>query len=420
MSSVATPELLSPNNHRYINLIGGLGSAGVLRVGGIVADYTRYQPNGTSIAERQNTIINHADLERFGEFLEAIGWSVIWSVNFAQGSLQDAIVEARAVAGVLKSRLLALELGNEVENYGHGEKPFRLPPYNYDRYRAEFSEWHAAIQKAVPGIRFAAPDTASSIDWVERMASDARGDVQLLTTHYYRGNQRFGTREQLLHPDPHLEDVLLRLHAVSERAGIPWRMCETNSFFGGGRPDVSDTFVGALWTLDYMLLLAQHGCAGVNIETGVNQLGFISSYSPIQDDLKGTNTAGAPYYGMLAFAAASAGCNQLLPIDANLPGIDLTIYALGSGGKARSIVVINKDDSQDSLLSTKELGIESAIALRLSAPSPDSKTGITLGNSEVSPNGRWTARSKETIHDGAVTVPRMSAVVLRSSTSEAQ
>lgn len=414
MSSVATPGLLSVDNHRYLNLIKGLGPAGVIRVGGIVADYTRYEPNGTSRAERQDTIITRADLERFGEFLKATGWSAIWSVNFAQGSVEDAVVAARAVSEVLGTQLLALELGNEVENYGRSEKPFRKPPYSYETYRAEYNEWHAAIQKAVPGIRFAAPDTASSIEWVERMANGSKGDVQLLTTHYYRGNQKSGTAEQLLRSDPGLGALLVRLRTVSAQSEIPWRMCETNSFFGGGRSGVSDTFVGSLWVLDYMLLLAQYGCSGVNIETGINQLGFISSYSPIQDDLRGTNTAGPSYYGMLAFSTAFADCNQILPIDAGAPDINMTIYVLGSSGKPRSIVIVNKDSLQDAHLSTRELGIERSVALRLSAPSADSKTGITFADSAVAPDGRWKAGTKDEIRDGAIAVPRLSAVVLRS------
>lgn len=414
MSSVATPGLLTVDNHRYLNLIRGLGSTGVIRVGGIVADYTRYQPNGTSKAERQNTVITRADLNRFGEFLKTTGWGAIWSVNFAQGSIEDAVVEARAVADSLGTRLLAFELGNEVENYGRGEKSFRKPPYSYETYRAEYNEWHAAIQKAVPGIRFAAPDTASSIEWVERTANDLKDKVQLLTTHYYRGNQKYGTSEQLLRPDLRLRDSLVRLRAVSDQAGIPWRMCETNSFFGGGRPGVSDTFVGSLWTLDYMLLLAQYGCSGVNIETGINQLGFISSYSPIQDDLKGTNAAGPSYYGMLAFAAVVADCNQIIPIDSGHQDINMTMYLLRSGSEPRAIVVVNKDTLQDADLSTRELGLETAVALRLSAPSADSKTGITFADSEVDPEGRWKAATKEKLRDGTVIVPRMSAIVLRS------
>lgn len=415
MSSVATPGLLSVNNHRYMNLINGLGPTGVLRVGGIVADYTRYEPNGTSRAERQNTVITRAALDRFAEFVKTMGWSAIWSVNFAQGRIEDMIVESRAVANALGGRLLALELGNEVENYGHGEKPFRTSPYNYETYRTEYSEWQAAIRKAVPDIRLAAPDTASSIEWVERMANDSKGDVQLLTTHYYRGNQKYGTPEQLLRPDSHLKDVLVHLRAASQRSGIPWRMCETNSFFGGGRPGVSDTFVSALWALDYILLLAQYGCSGVNIETGINQLGFISSYSPIQDDQKGVNVAGPSYYGMLAFAVAVADCNEVLPIDIDTRGINMTTYVLGTGGKPRSVVIVNKDTLQDAHLSIRELGMNAVIALRLRAPSAGSKTGITFGDSAVDPDGNWKARTTEEIRDGAVTIPRMSAIVLRST-----
>jgi hypothetical protein len=43
MSSVAQPGLLRMENLRYVNLIRTLGPSGVLRVGGIVANYTRYE-----------------------------------------------------------------------------------------------------------------------------------------------------------------------------------------------------------------------------------------------------------------------------------------------------------------------------------------------------------------------------------------
>jgi hypothetical protein len=412
MSSVAPLGLLSASNRRYAELIKGLGSAGVLRVGGIVANYTRYESDGTTLAEPKNTVITRASLEQFGAFLREIGWNAIWSVNFAQGRLEDAVDEARAVAAVLGPRLLALELGNEVDFLGRGEKPFRKSGYGYEAYRTEYNEWRAAILKAAPGLPFAAPDTALAVDWVERMAKDAKGDVQLLTTHYYCSGR--GTAGQLLHPEPRLKDMLVRLRAASQQSGIPWRMCETNSFAGGGRPGVSDTFLSALWMLNYMLLLAEYGCAGVNVETGVNQLGFVSYYSPIQDDGKCTNTAGVPYYGMLAFATAHAGCAEMLLIDFDNQGVNLNAYVLGVGGQPRSVVAVNLDNSADAHLSIAELGMGSVLALRLLAPSPESKTGVTFGGTSVDPDGRWMAKSQEHIHDGVVPVPRMSAVVLRS------
>lgn len=418
MSSVATPGLLSVKNRRYVNLMEGLGTAGVLRAGGIVADYTRYVAGGPSQWDRQNTVISRADLERLGALLAETGWRAIWSVNFAQGSREDAVNEARAVVEVLGDRLLALELGNEVENYGSGEKPFRRRPYDYETYRGEFRKWCAAIREAAPGIRFAAPDTAASVEWVERMARDADGEVQLLTTHYYRGGEKNGTVEQLLDPDPRLKDVLERLQRASNESGIPWRMCETNSFFGGGRPGVSDTLVGALWTLDYMLLLASVGCSGVNLETGVNQLGFVSSYSPIEDDLAGNNWAGAPYYGMLAFAQAARDCDQMFPVAMGVQDIRVTAYALGAGGEPRSVVVINRELSRDVRMSVMGLGRERMRAVRLLAPSAESKTGIRLGDSAVDVDGRWRPKREERIHSRMVTVPRMSAMILRLRAGE--
>jgi hypothetical protein len=118
---------------------------------------------------------------------------------------------------------------------------------------------------------------------------------------------------------------------------------------------------------------------------------------------------------MLAFAAALTDCNEVLPIDIDTHGINMTTYVLGSGGKPSSVVIVNKDSLQDTHLSIKELGINTGIALRLIAPSGKSKTGITFGNAAVDPDGRWREGAKEEIRDGAVAIPRMSAIVLRST-----
>ena len=422
MSSVATPGLLSAGNHRYVELVRGLGPRGVLRAGGIVANYTRYIPDGTAQDERQNTVITRASLDRFAAFLETTGWKAIWSVNFAQGTVDEAVAEARAVQEALGERLLALEIGNEVDTYGRGQ-PFRAAAYDYATYRREYDAWHAALARAVPGIRFAAPDTASSVDWVEQMARSAHGEVQLLTTHYYRNGQKRGDADQLLTPDPRLKDIAVRMRAAADQSGIPWRMCEINSFSGGGRPGVSDTFVGALWTLNTMLLLAQHGCSGVNMETGVNQLGFVSSYSPIQDDGQGVNSAGVPYYGMLAFAAAFAGCNQLLPLRDASPTGTLAAYALGAEGVARSVVVVNTDRASDARVSLDALQLDAhkrggheadrVEVLRLTAPAADSTTGVSLGGAAVDAAGRWKPARREWLSGATVEVARMSAVVAR-------
>lgn len=415
MSSAARPGLLSMENTAYVQLARTLAKSGVLRLGGIVADYTSYASDGPAAFEPKHTVITRANLEQIRGFLDAIGWTAIWSLNFGRGTLPEAIVEATDVARILGPRLLAVELGNEVENYSHGATPLRPPPYSFSDYRAEYSRWHAAIKAAVPNLRFAAPDTAGSVEWVEQMATNARGEVQLLTTHYYRGDQKQGTLDQLMRPDPALKHTLERLRHASVTSGLPWRMCETNSFYGGGRPGLSNTLAGALWTLDYMLLLAQAGCAGVNLETGVNQLGFISSYSPIQDDGAGHNSAGVPYYGMLAFAAALADSPEILPLQFEPNDESLSAHVLGAGQRARNVVLLNRSAVRSRRISLAALQLDGPTMLRLAGPSLESTTGISFGGATVSPAGSWAAATAEPLLKHELRLAPASAVVIRSA-----
>jgi hypothetical protein len=413
MSSVALPGLLSSRNAANVQLVRNLGREGVVRVGGIVADFTNYSDTGTAAAEPKRTVITRACLQQLRGFLDVVGWTAIWSVNFGRGTLEQALVEVRAVKEALGDRLLAIELGNEVENYGRGTEPLRKPPYTFAEFRAEYDRWRSAILAADPGLSFAAPDTAESVEWVEQMAVDAHGDVQLLTTHYYRGGQKQATLDQLTSPDPRLTAKLERLHRASMLSGVPWRMCETNSFFGGGRPGLSDTFAAALWTLDYMLLLAQSGCAGVNIETGFNQLGFLSSYSPIRNDNAGQCTAGASYYGMLAFAVARGANSGVFPLHSGPAPKEASFYALGQAGGIQCVVLINKSLDQPMRISLSDVPLRDASSIHLAAPSPESKVDITLGGTPVDATGKWSPmEAKPVTRD--VLLPPCSAVIVHS------
>ena len=105
-----------------------------------------------------------------------------------------------------------------------------------------------------------------------------------------------------------------------------------NSFSGGGRPGVSDSFGAALWVLEYMFELASAGCAGVNMETGVNQRGFVSSYSPIGDDEKGHYRATPEFYGMLAFGQAGGG--RVIGCEVDARGTECVGICDAAGGRS--------------------------------------------------------------------------------------
>ena len=418
MSSAAQLGLLSAQDTKYVQLVRNLGSRGVFRFGGIVADFTDYAPAGPIRTEPKDTVVSRASLEQLRGFLDATGWTAIWSLNFGRGTLEEAIAEATAVHSILGPRLEAIELGNEVENYGRGDHPLRKGPWDFPQYLTEYHQWRHAILAAIPGLRFAAPDTAASVQWVQEMAGQAHGDVQLLTTHFYLGDQRKATLGQLMQPDPVLRSKLEKLRQISRDSGIPWRMCETNSFFGGGHPGLSDTFAGALWTLDYLLLLAQYGCAGVNLETGVNQLGFLSSYSPIRTDADGQVATGVPYYGMLAFAATGADGAEMLPVETTGSASGLTAYAVRKRGRVRSVVILNWSLENQTSVSIAGLGLHSAHVLRLTAPSLTSKDGVQFAGAQVDAQGRWLPKAAERLESDQITLPAASAAVVRESTSQ--
>src|SRR5208282_3920350 len=179
----------------------------------------------------------------------------------------EAIAEARSVLSNAQDGLLAFEIGNEPDLFVNAKH--RQPEYGYDSWLAEYRRYKAVLRAQFPHIPLAGPDAAGATDWVTRFAADEGNDAVLLTHHYYREHQNpSSTIAKLLAADPKLQPRLDQLQAASARCGVPYRICEVNSFSGGGRPGVSDTMASALWVLDYMYTLASNGCSGVNMETG--------------------------------------------------------------------------------------------------------------------------------------------------------
>jgi hypothetical protein len=420
ISSVARPGVLSSKNAVLVQLVQTLGKQGVIRVGGNTSDYASYAPNArpASVPESQGgSVVNDAVLRDLGGFLDRTGWQLIWSLNLGNGTEQNAIQEAKAVMATARDHLIAFEIGNEPDLFS-AQQRHRSLGYTYDAYLREYRAFRDAIRKAIPHAQFAGPDAAIQTDWVVNFARDEGNDTKLLTQHYYReGQSASSTAEKLLHPDPKLAPMLEKLRRASESSQVPYRICETNSFSGGGKPGVSDTFASALWVLDFMFTLAAAGCAGVNMETGLNQLGFISSYSPIGEDEHGNCWAAPEYYGMLAFAQAGIGRIIGCEIDAGEQSI--RAYATQPAPERLVLVVINKEPAfhAEILVDTRAFKpFRAASVCRLLASSLESKSGITLGGREVSDIRVGTTGKSEEIEISnnrlQVRVPAASAAVI--------
>ena len=387
ISSVARPGLLSAANHQYVQLARTLGTHGIIRIGGNTSDYSSFAPAGEAVSAPKTTVVNEGNLKELGTFLDATRWRLIWGINLGNGTEQQAWEEAQAVAAIAKNNLLAFEIGNEPDLFSHeGHRP---KSYSYEDYLKEYRRYKSAIRAKLPHAPFAGPDAAVATDWVTRFAADEGSDLKLLTHHYYREcASPTSTLDKLLHLDPKLAPELEKLQAASNSSHVPYRICETNSFCGGGKLGVSDTFGAALWVLDFMFRLAWAGAAGVNMETGVNQLDFISWYSPIGDDEHSHYGAKPEYYGMLAFRESSQGQRVVTSYDTG--STNLTAYAVLSPQKKLCLTIINKEQSRnaDIIVTTKSY-VTSASALRLTGPSLERKEGVILGGSAVTADGQW-------------------------------
>jgi hypothetical protein len=385
ISSVARPGLMSGANRVYVQLVRTLGARGVIRIGGNTSDYAHYAAAAAPVSSAFGTVVNDAVLKDLGGFLKATGWKLIWGLDLGRAAERENIAEAKAVLSIAGEKLLAIEIGNEPDQFpGHQHRP---PEYGYEGWLADYRRYKTALRAQFPRVPLAGPDVAGNTDWVTRFAADEGKDAVLLTHHYYReGQNPTSTIEKLLGIDPKLQPQLDKLRAASQSGGRPYRICEVNSFSGGGRPGVSDSMAAALWVLDYMFTLAANGCSGVNMETGVNHRDFISSYSPIGDDEQGHYSAKPEYYGMLAFSLGGKGRLLKTEMDAGTPGV--RAYATQPNKGPLTLTLINKQTAQ-AAVTVGGVPDGRAAVIRLRGPAIDAKSGITLGGTEVTPAGTW-------------------------------
>jgi hypothetical protein len=166
-----------------------------------------------------------------------------------------------------------------------------------------------------------------------------------------------------------------------------------------------------------MFILASAGCAGVNVETGVNQRGFISSYSPIGDDENGHYWAAPEYYGMLAFVQAGAGRIIASTIDAG--NRNITAYATQPAKDRTLLTLINKEPSSDAVVEIDggaSAPFRGGSFVRLSGPSLESKSDVTLAGASVTAAGLWKPAPSEDVSTSRrafeVRVPAASAAIV--------
>jgi hypothetical protein len=405
--SKLSQPLFSGSNANLIGLFERLGN-GVLRIGGNSVDETNWAPNGAGQTSGQTA---PPDVDALASFISAVGWPVLYGVNLAQSTPSVAAAEVAYAAKALGANLLGIEIGNEPDLYaGH----YFPSTWAFSDYLTLWQSFASAILAQTPGVPLTGPVTAYNSAWFSSFAQNEGKSIVLLSMHYYRANgQSASSTIDLLisYPDTNLQNDLVPLNTAAQAAGVPFRMAETNSFYNGGAPNVSDSYASSLWVIDHLFTIAQGGSVGVNLHGGGNGDG----YTPIADNDGVVVEARPEYYGALLCALAGQGPLLATTIDAG--SLNTSAYTVQNSSSQVSLIANNKDASQNlQFTATCPSAVKSASMQILTGPALASTAAVTIQGSAVNPDGSFMPQTSYglTVSDGAFTgyVPAASAALI--------
>lgn len=420
-------EFFSADNKGLVGLFRALGKQGVLRIGGNTGEYTTWSSDDAD-AEKNHTplalgpdagtaaktasIITPRAIRNLRDFIDAVGWRIIYGLNLWHGTPENAAAEAKFVASTLGDRLIAFQIGNEPDmDHDPGSKE----RWTFDHYWDKWTIHRDAVKAAVPGARFAAPDIAKEYDWITKMA-EKKPDLAFLSGHYYAEGPPADpkmTLEFLLHRgrNPATQEFAV-VREATKILGRPYRMTEGNSCFHGGKPLVSDSFASALWSGDYWLQLAEAGYIGLNLHGGGNGL-----YTPIAGTLQDGLTARPVYYGMLLAENFSGAKMTATTLSTQTASQNVTAFSAMDRGRVK-LAVFNKAAVPVTIKFEGAKSARNGKLFWLQAPRIDSKEGVTFGGSAVGSSGEFhpNAQAGISFHRGAASLgmPGYSAVYIEA------
>jgi hypothetical protein len=455
LAQLSEPAFFSAQHEDLIALFRRLSPSGVLRIGGNTSEFCWFRATPETVAPKlhvppgdlaQNWMphrlfaIRPAAIDALAGFLDASGWTAIYGMNFGNSTPDRAATEAAYVQQKLGSRLAFFQIGNEPDLYRNPTNGTRPAGWAFEDYVREWLAFADAVSARVPEARFGGPDTAASSDWVIRFGNEVAPKLGkrlvALSGHYYAEgppNDPRVTTERLLAGDPRVTQSAHDIVRTADGHKLVYRMSEGNSCYRGGKPGMSNAFAASLWAADYLLTLANLGCAGINLHGGDSR--FLSAglgdhnpglevagnnkqsapngfYTPIATEQGQIAEARPVYYGMLLAQEFAGATMRFLEVAQS--GM-LSAYAAEKNGKT-IIALVNKASFGDrDVLITADHPFHRATLWRLTGPSLDATTGVEFGRAVVSGDGTWNPQSELLpVRNGAlhVAVPAASAALI--------
>jgi hypothetical protein len=401
----ADPHAINPV---LVQLIRNLnpGQAPVLRIGGDTTDTSWWPVRDLPRPQWVAYTLTPAWVKTTRALADRLGARLILGINLAADSTAIASTEARAlISGIGRSRIEALELGNEPEVYGQipwyrddaGTLVYSRPSWYWSGGLRAYATDFSAMRAVLPHVPLAGPAVGGRRQLAD-LASflQAEPGLSIVTFHRYPLNRCFTTPDS---PQAATLANLLQARAsrglmsgiagyvaLAHRRGAQFRVDEVGSVACGGKLGVSDTFGSALWAIDTMFAMAQAGVDGVNVHTfpGARYSLFAVSHR----NGRWQALVHPEYYGLLLFARAAPPGSRLLPALVADPG-DLRVWAVRAPRGSVRVVLINDSTTLNRPVALRFRGASGTASLaRLQAPNVGSKVGVTLAGQTFGPATR--------------------------------
>lgn len=350
-------------NTRLVNLLGMIGPAGVLRVGGNSSD-DKFRGSAW-VAQT----VSEQDASDIASLLTATGWSLIWGLGTKSNDLARATTDATRIAAAVGVGNVEFHIGNEPDEaincftattaYNYCPDAWGNMPDFYTRW----SSWRTSLAAAVPGIRFAGPDSASTVNVGGYLAAVGASNIISYTHHFYpfaSGSNPGFTIPSMMRTltgygysavPPPGASVWTGWVSTATTNSLAPRLTEFSAAYTGGRVGVSNTLAAGTWLADISLRFAAMGYASIHPHNGTKflELGGGTALSPplpysLIWQAGGSITTNPSLMGYVLAARAAGG--QIIPTTVNGgPGSVGAVSGhavLGADGKTR-IFVINRD-----------------------------------------------------------------------------
>lgn len=382
------PNAIDPVFIQLVRNLAG-GQRPEIRIGGDTTDRTWWPIPGTRTPAGVTATLTPGWAAVTRALANTLGARLTLGINLEADSATVARTEADdLLAGVGRSHVEALELGNEPELYetftwGRTGKPGR--PHGYDF--AAFSRDFTRIARALPNVPLAGP-TSGAPRWfkdVEPFLADHRR-VAVTTLHRYPLQLCYVRRDQPNYPTiPNLlsslssrglADSVAAAVRASHARHTPLRIDEMNTIGCGVDRAVGESFASALWAVDALFNMARVGVDGVNISSFPSATWELFKFS--QADGRWRAVVEPEYYGLLMFAQAAPPGSQLLAVSPT-GAAHLDAYATRAPDHTVRVVLIN-EASQTRVVHVRvrEASGTGTVEL-LTAPSIRARTDVTLG-----------------------------------------